>query len=151
MAAVDSSGQDLLDVANQSWNSNRAEYSGIYYRLSVNQAMRQNIPDKHTKRKIRREDAATVVSHIFDQARQSDSDTLARVATDAVDNTAEGDNPITEFASEVAGTVQSTEDSGELKIIDPASLIALVMSIIQTVVPLFQSCKKPTPTPVVTP
>lgn len=135
------SGQDLHDIANQSWNSRRSEFTGIYFHISVNQAAKQEVADKHTKRKARREEASKTVTQIFHQAMASTPETLDAVATDKPDGEA-----LKSFASDVAGKLTETE-SGTFGVLDPATIIAFVMSIIQGIISLRNQCKPPTPTP----
>lgn len=140
-----STGQDLLDVANQS-SDGAGGYEGPYFRGAVREAMKKDRPDKHTKkkRKLRKDEAATSVSHIFDNAKKQSVNRLDAIASEVPT----GGPELNSFAEEVADTMNATEGhEGGFGILDPMTLISLITSIISTIVPLFQSCKKPAPTP----
>lgn len=144
--ATDTSGQDLLDLANSSWNSKHGDYRGIEYHIAVNHAEDGVVVEKGTKhrRKVQRAQAATTVTHIFDVARSSEADRLAKIAADVnAKLTGEG-TAIHDFASEVASSLQ-VKESGAFGVFDPVSLITLIMSIIQQVIPLFAICHPPKP------
>lgn len=143
----ETTGQDLLDIANASWNSDKQRYRGFQYNIAVGQA-KQGIEKKRGARKERLTEARHQVSVLFDHARRQTPQRLAAVASEA-GGFSEGRGAGAElqtFAEEVTALLNGPH-SGGYGVVDPAMIIGLIVAIVNAI----KACKQvvPTPTPVV--
>lgn len=143
MSSVDVavSGEELLDIANGSWNEKRQEYRGFQYLIAVNQA-KKGIEKVRGGRKERKEEARHTVDVMFTHARNQSSDRLSKVAMEASQPMAAGfgdaGGELQAFASEVVGLLNGPLSAG-FGVFDPAMIIGLIQAIISAI----QACKKP--------
>lgn len=114
------------------------------------------VVEKGTKRRrrVKREEGATLAAHLFDHLRQADSVQLFQIAQDIkAGNTGPG-SLFHSFATDVAESVQTMESQTMgFGVFDPMTLISLLSTVLPGIFSLFQLCKKPTPVvpPVVPP
>lgn len=143
---ADINGQELLDIANGSWNDKRQDYRGFNYTIAVGQA-KKGIEKKRGGNKDRKAEAQHQVSVLFTHARAQAADRLTKVALEAGAPSSDGvaatdTEELTAFATEVTELLNGSL-SGGFGIIDPTMIIGLIQTIIQAIA----ACKKP-PVPV---
>ena len=149
-AAVEVSGQELLDIANASWSEKKQRYRGFQWLVARGQAIRQ-IEKVKGGRKDRREEGEHNLTVLFNHARNqpvSRIDVVAREAANPAnaEGFAAANSELMKFAGEVVGLINGPLTGG-FGIIDPTMIIALIQAIIQAV----QACKRPpVPVPVTT-
>lgn len=136
------SGNDVLQIANASWNARTQRYRGWQYLTAVGQA-KQQIEKKRGGRKERKEEAEHTVSVLFNHSRNQSEERLNRVALQASGTFGEGFNAgedLTAFASEVAGLLNGPLNAG-FGAFDPTMIISLIMGIINAI----KACKQVVP------
>lgn len=137
----ETTGQDLLDIANGSWNSEKQRYRGFQYSIAVGQA-KKGIEKVRGGKKDRLSEARHQVSVLFDHARRQTPKRLGNIAYEAE---AGSGGDLTIFASEVTDLLNGPH-SGGYGVVDPTMIINLIVAIVSAI----KACKQviPTPTPV---
>lgn len=136
------SGNDVLQIANASWDERAQRYRGWQYLTAVGQAKRQ-IEKKRGGRKERKKEAEHTVSVLFNHSRNQSEDRLNRIALQASGTFGEGFNAgedLSSFASEVAGLLNGPLNAG-FGAFDPSMIIGLIMGIINAI----KACKQVVP------
>lgn len=146
-------GEQLLQIADDSWNSRRGEYHGGKFNAAVLRAMQQDAATNGTqgrRRKVRREEAVKVVTALFNRTRHRAAQDLTEIAEQAKPRevgsnavaTAANDK-LQEFAAEVMEELNGVEEANDgpplRGVVDPAMIIGLIQAIIAAV----QMCRTP--------
>ncbi len=145
-AIADVTGSDLLQIANECWDSRQAEYRGLYFRRAVAEAMEAD--DKIGRRKVRRDNAVELVSVLFDKARKRSPKQLDSVVYAAAND--ETDDDLTSLATEVVAELHGVS-AGQFGVIDIGFVVALITAIIGAIKQCREFFPGPTPTPVPVP
>lgn len=150
----ETTGQDLLDIANGSWNSEKQRYRGFQYSIAVGQA-KKGIEKVRGGKKDRLNEARHQVSVLFDHARRQTPKRLGNIASEAslvLVSTDGGQSfsagsELTLFASEVTDLLNGPHNGG-YGVIDPTMIINLIVAIVSAIKACKQVIPTPTPTPV---
>lgn len=155
-------GGDILSIANASWREGRQEYRGWQFITAVGQTKQTiEIEDglrgkaKRIAKKDRQREAEHTVSVMLTHARGQSEERLNKVCAQAqaLSASQNSDNPnlfaaagqdLQDFASEVAALLNGQLSAG-FGVFDPATLISLIMGIINAIKACKDALKPPVP------